>query len=106
MVESYLARWNLGPAGAPFTTHTGTLVPVVHRGAPAMLKVSTDPGERLGGALMAWWDGDGAAGVLAAGDDAARGAVPRSRARGRGPLATIDLDVAVLASAALAAAPP
>jgi streptomycin 6-kinase len=83
MVDSYLRQWQLVADGAPFTTHTGTLVPVVHSGAPAMLKVSSDPGERLGGALMAWWNGDGAARVLARDDGALlleRATGPRSLA--------------------------
>jgi streptomycin 6-kinase len=41
------------------------LMPVVHEGAPAMLKLSRAPEELAGGALMAWWDGTGAARVLA-----------------------------------------
>lgn len=41
-----------------------------HRGEPAMLKLATEKEERFGGRLMEWWDGDGAARVLARDDDA------------------------------------
>ena len=34
-------------------------------GAPAMLKLAQEPEERRGGGVMAWWDGRGAAVVLA-----------------------------------------
>ena len=35
-----------------------------------MLKIAVEAEERRGGKLMAWWDGDGAARVLAHDDDA------------------------------------
>jgi streptomycin 6-kinase len=38
---------------------------VRHNGVPAMLKIARADEERRGGALMAWWDGNGAAKVLA-----------------------------------------
>lgn len=65
--EPWLSRWSLTRDGAPFVTpYTGSrLLPVRRAGAAAMLKVSSDPEERAGGAVMAWWDGDGAAPVLA-----------------------------------------
>ena len=46
-------------------THAARLLPVRQHGEPAMLKLSHEPNERLGGIVMAWWDGDGAARVLA-----------------------------------------
>ncbi len=41
-----------------------------HRGKPAMLKLAIEAEERFGVMLMDWWDGDGAARVLARDDDA------------------------------------
>lgn len=62
---SYLARWDLSPDGAPFSTATSQLLPVRRGDLPAMLKVTSDSEERHGGAVMAWWNGGGAAPVLA-----------------------------------------
>jgi streptomycin 6-kinase len=66
----WLARWDLVPDGEPIATHSSRLLPVRRAGAAAMLKVALEAEERLGGALMAWWDGDGAARVLAHDGDA------------------------------------
>lgn len=60
-----LARWDLVPDGEPIKTPSSLLLAVRHNGVPAMLKVARKEEERRGGALMAWWDGDGAAKVLA-----------------------------------------
>jgi streptomycin 6-kinase len=65
MFDVYLSRWGLVPDGSPIITRTSRLLPVRHRGEPAMLKVPIDEEERSGGVLMEWWDGDGAARVLA-----------------------------------------
>jgi streptomycin 6-kinase len=65
MFDSYLAKWRLDPDGAPTTTRAARLLPVLRHGEPAMLKLSFEEDERLGGAVMEWWDGDGAARVLA-----------------------------------------
>jgi streptomycin 6-kinase len=65
-----LARWGLQPDGEPIHTHSSHLLPVRHRGAPAMLKVSVEKDEREGAVLMRWWDGEGAARVLAHDGDA------------------------------------
>lgn len=62
----YLARWDLVPDGEPITTLSSFLLPVRHNGVPAMLKIAREDEERRGGAFMAWWNGDGAARVLAA----------------------------------------
>jgi streptomycin 6-kinase len=70
MIDSYLSRWDLIPDGSPIVTNTSRLLPVRHRGEPAMLKLATDEEERLGGVVMEWWDGDGAARVLARDGDA------------------------------------
>jgi len=61
----HLARWNLVPDGDPIETPSSLLLAVRHNGVQAMLKIAREDEERRGGALMAWWDGDGAAKVLA-----------------------------------------
>ncbi|HBO4051862.1 TPA: aminoglycoside phosphotransferase family protein [Pseudomonas aeruginosa] len=61
----YLERWALQPDGEPFATHSSRLLPVRHRGAPAMLKISSAEEERFGHVLLNWWAGQGAARVLA-----------------------------------------
>jgi streptomycin 6-kinase len=65
MFDSYLAKWHLVADGEPIVTRAARLLPVTWRGEPAMLKLSFEEDERLGGAVMGWWDGDGAARVLA-----------------------------------------
>jgi streptomycin 6-kinase len=50
------------------TTPTSLVLPVRRQGVPAMLKIAREEEERRGGRLMAWWNGDGAARVLAAED--------------------------------------
>ena len=65
MFESYIKRWSLTPDGEPIVTHSSNLLPVLWRGKPAMLKMSDDEAERAGGAVLDWWDGDGAARVYA-----------------------------------------
>jgi len=67
--------------GAPFATHSSALLPVLYKNAPAMLKVATHPEERSGVSLMLWWNGEGAARVLAHHADAVlleRAVGPRS----------------------------
>lgn len=65
--QPWLDRWGLVPDGEPFETpYTKSwLLPVRQAATPAMLKVVTSAFERDGGAVMAWWAGDGAAPVLA-----------------------------------------
>jgi len=62
---AWLARWDLVADGAAITTPSSLLLPVRQRGQPAMLKIARAEEERRGGRLMAWWDGCGAARVLA-----------------------------------------
>ena len=69
MFLPHLQRWRLVPDGAPIATLNSRLLPVRRCGQAAVLKVPSEE-ERVGGALMAWWAGDGAAAVLAH-DDAA-----------------------------------
>jgi len=63
----WLDRWGLTPDGEPFVTRytKSHLLPVRQGEAAAMLKIATSAEEIRGGALMAWWDGEGAARVLA-----------------------------------------
>ena len=68
--EPYLLRWNLVSDGNPITTTNACLLPVIQRGKPAILKLAVEEEERSGGVLMAWWDGEGAAQVLARDEDA------------------------------------
>jgi len=82
MFEPYLDLWHLTPDGAPIVTHSGRLLPVRRGDVAAMLKLAADEDERFGGALMEWWDGDGAARVLARDDHA----LLLERAQGAGSL--------------------
>ena len=65
MFDQYLKRWALTIDGDAFGSLNGNLLPVRHHGMPAMLKISQEPEEQAGNLLMAWWDGEGAAPVLA-----------------------------------------
>ena len=79
--ERYLERWQLAPDGDWIETPSSLLLAVRRNGEPAMLKIAREEEERRGGRLMAWWDGDGAARVLAHDEDALlleRAAGPRS----------------------------
>jgi streptomycin 6-kinase len=85
-LEPWMTRWRLTPDGVPFATlFRSRLAPVVHEGAPAMLKLPGSEEERLGGRLMAWFAGDGAARVLAMDD----GAILLERAMGERSLAAM-----------------
>jgi streptomycin 6-kinase len=69
--ERWLTRWGLVVDGPGFSTLFGSkLLPVLKDGEKAMLKIAGHEEERRGAALMAWWDGDGAARVLALEGDA------------------------------------
>jgi streptomycin 6-kinase len=68
--DTHIARWHLIPDGAPLFTRSSSLLPVRFDGAAAMLKIANVEEERRGNDLIAWWDGDGAALVLAQADDA------------------------------------
>ena len=64
-------------------THSSRLLPVRRRGVPAMLKLPMEAEEKRGSLLMPWWDGKGAARVLAHDRDA----LLLERAMGTGSLA-------------------
>ena len=70
MFGPYLRRWNLSSDGQPIATHSSDLLPVRFGDTPAMLKIARSEEERRGASLMAWWDGSGAARVLAHDGDA------------------------------------
>jgi streptomycin 6-kinase len=70
MFGPHLRRWNLVSDGEPITTHSSDLLPVRFGDVPAMLKIARSEEERRGASLMAWWDGSGAARVLAHDGDA------------------------------------
>ncbi len=70
MFDEYLRLWDLAPDGDPIATPGSRLLPVRQRDEPAMLKVAVEAEEKFGGVLMAWWDGEGAAKVLAQAGDA------------------------------------
>jgi streptomycin 6-kinase len=65
MFSDYLERWTLTLDGDPIITRSSRLLPVRRDGVPAMLKVAMNAEERRGGAVMAWWNGQGAARMLA-----------------------------------------
>jgi streptomycin 6-kinase len=70
MFDHYLSRWGLDADGEPIVTHSSALLPVRRDGVALMLKVARAAEERAGARLMAWWDGHGAARLLAHEGDA------------------------------------
>jgi streptomycin 6-kinase len=79
----YIDLWDLVPDGERIVTRSSRLLPVRWRGEPAMLKLALGPEEKWGSGLMAWWDGIGAARVIAHEGDALlleRATGPRSLA--------------------------
>jgi len=83
--QPWLDRWQLTPDGVPTHTRTGRFLPVSYRDEPAMLKVVTEPEERDGTRVLAWWAGEGAARVFASDIDA----VLLERALGPGSLSKL-----------------
>src|SRR5262245_53091606 len=65
MFDDYLKRWELMPDGEPIITRSSRLLPVRSGDLPAMLKIALIDEERIGGLLMKWWGGHGAARVMA-----------------------------------------
>jgi streptomycin 6-kinase len=70
MFTEYIVKWDLQQDGGPIRTHSSRLLPVRRYGVPAMLKVAQEAEEKFGAQLMVWWDGEGAARVLAHDADA------------------------------------
>jgi streptomycin 6-kinase len=65
MFDADLGRWNLIPDGDPIITPHARLLPVLFRGEAAMLKITAVEEELRGATVLEWWDGGGAARVLA-----------------------------------------
>jgi len=65
MFSHWLTRWNLQADGAPIQTRSSQLLPVLCDGIPLMLKLALVEEERRGADLMQWWNGNGAAKVVA-----------------------------------------
>ncbi|HAO32181.1 MAG TPA: aminoglycoside phosphotransferase family protein [Candidatus Competibacter sp.] len=70
MFDNYLTRWGLERDGDPIVTASSRLLPVRRDGVRAILKIALEQEEKSGAQLMVWWDGEGAARVLARDDDA------------------------------------
>ena len=85
MFDDHLKRWDLTQDGKPIVTHSSILLPVRQGNLPAMLKIARVPEEKLGARLMVWWNGQGAASVLAYEGDA----LLLSRAMGMASLADL-----------------
>ncbi|WP_293800517.1 aminoglycoside phosphotransferase family protein [uncultured Bosea sp.] len=63
--EPWLIRWDLVPDGEPIRTHASHLLPVLQGSEPAMLKLPEVEDERRGYLPLEYWNGDGAARLLA-----------------------------------------
>lgn len=63
--DPYITKWALQQDGEAIRSHSSRLLPVRYGGGAAMLKLPFETEEKFGGFLMLWWDGDGAARVLA-----------------------------------------
>ncbi|WP_031500649.1 aminoglycoside phosphotransferase family protein [Bryobacter aggregatus] len=83
--EPYLQRWELVPDGLPIHTSSSSLLPVIYRELPAMLKLAVVEEEKRAGILMDWWGGDGAALVL----EQHQGVLLLERAMGESSLSTM-----------------
>jgi streptomycin 6-kinase len=70
MLDSYVHRWGLIPDGEPILTAASQLLRVRFGDRFAMIKVAIHEEEKTGARLMRWWDGQGAAQVLAYDGDA------------------------------------
>jgi streptomycin 6-kinase len=68
--DKYITRWALIPEGEPIVTPYSKLLPVRYQTMPAMLKIAITAEEKVGGQLMQWWDGEGAARIFAYDEEA------------------------------------
>lgn len=66
----WLARWGLSPDGVEIRSHAGRLLPVRRDDERLMLKLSIEADEREAWRLLGWWNGDGAARLIAHEGDA------------------------------------
>ncbi|HET9661875.1 MAG TPA: aminoglycoside phosphotransferase family protein [Thermomicrobiales bacterium] len=60
----WLERWRLSADGDRIVTHSSVLVPALRGEQPVMLKLTQEPDEQIGGAVLAWWQGHGVVDVL------------------------------------------
>jgi streptomycin 6-kinase len=81
----YIQKWQLIRDGEPIVTPTSHLLPVRQQGRAAMLKIAVENDERAGNSVMVWWNGEGAAKVLAHDESA----LLMERAEGRRSLAAM-----------------
>ncbi|HEX2842380.1 aminoglycoside phosphotransferase family protein [Hyphomicrobium sp.] len=68
--DVYLTRWGLVPDGDPIFTRAARLLPVRRGGEAAMLRITVLEEAKGGEVLLNWWEGRGAARVLAVDGDA------------------------------------
>ncbi|MCO5222940.1 MAG: hypothetical protein M9947_15420 [Thermomicrobiales bacterium] len=66
----FVRTWNLEPDGTPIVTHSSRLLAARRDDRPVMLKLTNVPEEVMGGAVLQWWNGDGAVRVLERSDNA------------------------------------
>lgn len=85
--EPWLSRWGLVPDGKPIRTHASHLLPVLQGGAPAMLKLPEVEDERRGYLPLDYWNGNGAARLLACSENGE--AMLIERATGKRSLASM-----------------
>lgn len=69
-IDDAVEQWSLVPDGSVIITPSSRLLPVLHRGRSAMLKVPLVEEEAIGGRLLAAWNGSGAAAVFEVDDQA------------------------------------
>jgi streptomycin 6-kinase len=70
MFYPYLMRWGLQVDGEPIVTRAARLLPVRRGDEPAMLRITVLDEAKGGDVLLKWWDGRGAARMLASDGDA------------------------------------
>jgi len=84
LFDTYLQRWGAQAVSKSFVTPTSNFLPVrltgKREGLPAMIKITRDLDECIGGQVLQWWDGKGAARVYARASDS--GALLMERATG------------------------
>lgn len=89
-----MQAWDLTADGEPFDTHASHLLPVRlggdSEGRPAMIKIARHLDEQIGGKVMQWWNGHGAAQVYAY--DESLGVLLMERATGSGNLLNMALE--------------
>lgn len=63
--DQWIKKWGLLRDGSPIVTPGSFLLPVRMHNIAAILKITEDEHEIRGNKLLAWWNGDGAAPVMA-----------------------------------------